>query len=121
MSKIETYRHILRSTPDWDNYLRQESRLPGPRANIELAKAVAEEGDQGTFIRYLRYDYTSAPVNSPDEFLAYCGVLGLGKLLSKGNLEFYQPSVPVPMTLAGESGRRSPWRFSLLGKRIWIA
>ena len=88
MSKIETYRHILRSTPDWDNYLRQESRLPGPRANIELAKAVAEEGDQGTFIRYLRYDYTSAPVNSPDEFLAYCGVLGLGKLLSKGNLEF---------------------------------
>jgi hypothetical protein len=88
MSKIENYRRILRSTPDWDNYLRQESRLPGPRANIELAKAVAEEGDQGTFIRYLRFDHTSAPANSPDEFLAFCGVLGMGKLLSKGRLEF---------------------------------
>lgn len=88
MNKIENYRRILRSTPDWDNYLRQESRLPGTRANIELAKAVAEEGDQGTFIRYLGFDHTSAPTNSPDEFLAYCGVLGIGKLLSKGKFKF---------------------------------
>lgn len=88
MSKINTYRQILRSIPEWDNYLRQESGLPGPRANIELAQAVAKEGEQALFIHYLKYDHVSAPMNSPDEFLAFCGVLGLGKLLSKGRLEY---------------------------------
>ena len=45
MSKRETYRAILRDMPDWDAYLLRESGLPGPRGNLELAQAVADEGD----------------------------------------------------------------------------
>ncbi len=85
MSKIELYRQKLRELADWDDYLLQESGLPGPRGNIELAQVVAEEGQQELFERYLTYTHKLAPVNSPYEFLAFCGVLGLGRLLAEGD------------------------------------
>jgi len=85
VSKIDDYRAILQGLPDWDAYLLQESGLPGPRGNIELAKAVAEEGDEVLFERYRAYDANRAPTNSPEEFLAFCGVLGLGRLLAEGD------------------------------------
>jgi len=75
------------SGEDWEAFLLQESRLPGPRANIELAHAVAEEGDDGLFERFLSFDAQKAPTNSPYEFLAFCGVLGLGRLLAEGRME----------------------------------
>jgi hypothetical protein len=37
MSKIEVYREKLRQLGDWESYLLSESRLPGPRANLELS------------------------------------------------------------------------------------
>ena len=40
---IDAYRTQLEQLADWDDYLRQESRLPGPRANLELLEA----GDRG--------------------------------------------------------------------------
>ena len=45
MSKRNEYRQTLRGLDDWDPYLLAESGLPGPRGNIELAQAVADEGD----------------------------------------------------------------------------
>ena len=36
---------MLRSLEDWDEYLLGESRLPGRRANIELARAVGNDPD----------------------------------------------------------------------------
>jgi hypothetical protein len=87
MKKADTYREILRTLDDWDPFLLQESRLPGPRANLELAHVVAEEGDEGLFEHLLSFDAEKAPTNSPYEFLAFCGVLGLGKLLSGGKME----------------------------------
>lgn len=51
MTKIEQYREILRATTDWDTYLRAESHLPGPRANLELAFAAAQEGEEVLFLR----------------------------------------------------------------------
>jgi hypothetical protein len=86
MTKTDQYRQILRGTNDWDSFLIQESGLPGPRGNLELAQAVAEEGDQALFLRYLALDASQAPQNTPGEFLAFCGVLGLGKLLAAGDL-----------------------------------
>jgi hypothetical protein len=83
MSKVDEYRLILRELDDWDAFL-QESGLPGPRGNLELARAVAEEGDEALFARYLALDAGQAPVNSPYEFLAFCGVLGQGKVLAQG-------------------------------------
>jgi hypothetical protein len=87
MGKQETYQEILRQLGrgDWEAYLLRESHLPGPRGNIELGRAVAEEGDETFFRHLLTYDSESAPVNTPQEFLAFCGVLGLGRLLAEGN------------------------------------
>jgi len=84
MSKIEEYRALLRETDDWDALLLKESRLPGPRANLELAHAVAEEGDEACFQHLLSFSPEEAPTNTPGEFLACCGVLGLGRLLAEG-------------------------------------
>jgi hypothetical protein len=91
MKKTDLYRAKLRQLPDWDVYLRQESGLPGPRGNIELAQAVADEGDERLFYRYLAFTADQAPTNSPDEFLAICGVVGLGRLLAEGDRAVLKP------------------------------
>jgi hypothetical protein len=90
MSKITEYQETLRKLPNWDEYLLHESGLPGPRGNIELAQAVANDGDRELFLRYLSYNEDIAPVNSPYEFLAFCGALGLGRLLAEGDLSLFQ-------------------------------
>lgn len=84
MSKVAEYREILRELDLWDAYLLEESKLPGPRANLELAFAVAQEGDESRFLRYADLDELEAPANSQLEFLAFCGVLGLGYLAARG-------------------------------------
>jgi uncharacterized protein YdeI (YjbR/CyaY-like superfamily) len=85
VSKTDEYRAILPTLDDWDSYLLAKSGLPGPRGNIELAQVVADLGDLPLFRRYLAYTPDIAPVNSPYEFLAFCGVVGLGRLLADGD------------------------------------
>jgi hypothetical protein len=85
--KTDTYRERLRELEDWEPFLLAESGLPGPRGNIELARAVAQEGNEEIFERFLGFDSEKAPTNSPYEFLAFCGTLGLGELLVEGNRE----------------------------------
>lgn len=87
MSKADEYRTKLYTLADWDAYLLMESGLPGPRGNIELAQVVADEGDRQLFRRYISYTPAEAPVNSPYEFLVFCGVVGLGRLLAEGDTE----------------------------------
>lgn len=87
MGKVEEYRAKLRTFDDWDAYLLSESRLPGPRANLELAFAVASEGSEAYFLRLSALDAKEAPQNTPEEFLAFCGVLGLGYLAARGEGE----------------------------------
>lgn len=87
MKKVDEYRNTLRTLENWEAFLLQESRLPGPRANIELARAVAEEGNEGLFEHFLSFHSEKAPANSPYEFLAFCGVLGQGKLLVEGKID----------------------------------
>ncbi|HNS51841.1 MAG TPA: HEAT repeat domain-containing protein [Anaerolineae bacterium] len=87
MTKIDLYRIALKSMLDWDEYLLEHSGLPEPRANLELAQAVAQEGDVTLFRRYLALDPERAPTNTPHVFLVVCGALGLGRLLSEGNRE----------------------------------
>jgi hypothetical protein len=94
MGKADDYRETLRTLEDWDSFLLEASGLPGPRGNIELARAVAEEGDEALFDRYLSFDPETAPTNSPQEFLAFCGVLGLGRLLSEGRMELLRALRP---------------------------
>jgi hypothetical protein len=77
MSKIDAYRQTLRERDDWIPFLRKESGLPGPRGNLELAYAVADEGNRKQFEQFLLFQ---AEENTPEVFLVFCGVVGLGKL-----------------------------------------
>ncbi len=85
MKKVDAYRETLETLDEWDSFLLEESGLPGRRANLELAHAVADKGGEEIFKRFLSFDSKRAPTNSPHEFLAFCGILGLGKLLAGGN------------------------------------
>lgn len=91
MSKSEEHRKILNRLQDWDDYLRAESNLPGPRGNLELAHAAADLGDRKRFEHFLTFDPQRAPVNTPDEFIAFCGVAGLGRLIAEGQSDLWPP------------------------------
>ena len=80
MSKKDGYRHTLRDLEDWIPFLRKESGLLGPRSNLELAHVVAEEGDKEQFEELMAVE---AQENTPDLFLLFCGIVGLGRLASK--------------------------------------
>jgi hypothetical protein len=84
MGRAEDYRRRLRELAEWDAYLLEHSGLPGPRGNLELVEAVADEGDEATFRRYLGFGPRRAPAGSREEFLAVCGTVGLGRLLAEG-------------------------------------
>jgi hypothetical protein len=83
MGKADDYRKTLQSLEDWDAFLLKESRLPGPRGNLELAAAVAEEGTETQFLHW------AAPGDMPAGFLAFCGVMGLGYLASRGGAQHF--------------------------------
>ncbi len=99
--RIQEYRDTLQSLPSpssevgrkaWRDYLTEHSGLPGPRGNPEMAPAVALEGSEAMFAGYLA-EFTPlevAPVNSPQEFLYFCGVLGLGRIVAEGKREYLQ-------------------------------
>lgn len=74
---------LLNISPrQWELYLKKHSHLPGSKANLELAKAFARVGTLMDFKKFIRLDHRAAPENTPDEFLTFCGVLGLGQYLS---------------------------------------
>lgn len=97
---IQAYRDTLRSLPSpssevgqkaWRDYLTEHSGLPGPRGNLELAQTVALEGNEAMFAGYLaEFTPQVAPVNSPQEFLYFCGVLGLGRMVAEGKREYLE-------------------------------
>lgn len=90
MNKVAFYQHELRELSDWELFLLGESGLPGPRGNLELAQAVALEGNLEQFNYFLGFTPELAPVNDPHEFLAFCGVLGLGFLAADGQPELVE-------------------------------
>ena len=81
MTKADAYRCDLRTLADWEPYLLAHSGLPGPRGNLELAHVAAEEASEAQLARWRALTSEKAPVNSPEEFLVFCGVLGLGREL----------------------------------------
>lgn len=85
MGKVEEYRQTLRELAEWEPFLLNHSGLPGPRGNLELAAAVAEEADESTLRRWAALGPVEAPFGSAQEFLPVCGVVGLGRLLATGD------------------------------------
>jgi hypothetical protein len=114
MSKKDHYREILNTLDDWDDYLRAESNLPGPRGNLELAHLVADLGDRNRFEHLLSFDPLRAPVNSPDEFLAFCGVEGLGRLIAEGQSDLW----PILRTFASDPRWRTREAVAMALQRV---
>ena len=67
----------MQTLKDWVPFLKKNSGLPGPRGNLELAYAVAEEGNENQFNHFLTFH---AEENTPELFVVFCGVVGLGRL-----------------------------------------
>ena len=88
MTKITEYRQTLKNLEDWIPFLLKESGLPGPRGNLELAQAVAQEGYGRQFEKLLSFS-AEAKENSPHVFLVFCGLVGLGKLAAQGEREIF--------------------------------
>lgn len=86
MTKSSEYRAKLKGLKDWTHFLMENSGLPGPRGNLELAQAVAEEGNFTQFKKFLSFQ---AAENTPEVFLVFCGVVGLGKLAAQGNFDLF--------------------------------
>jgi hypothetical protein len=84
-AKADAYREKLKTLKGWDALLLKESGLPGPRGNLELAQAVADEGSRAQFEHFLTFTPERAPTNTPGEFVAFCGVVGLGRLAAEGD------------------------------------
>lgn len=103
MSKTDDYRKTLRALHDWDTFLLSHSNLPGPRGNLELAQAAADEGTEQQFLCWAALDAEQAPVNTPGEFLAFCGVVGLGRLLAEGRRDL----LPLLRTRASDARWRT--------------
>jgi hypothetical protein len=77
VGRVAGYRVELRAVGrrGWTAYLREHSGLPGPRGNIELAQAIADEADPA---------YVDQLIATGDEYLVFCGVVGLGRRLADG-------------------------------------
>jgi hypothetical protein len=89
MTKIDNYRKKLKSLESWDSFLKKESGLPGPRGNLELAQAIADVGERSRFEHFLALDNEKATTNSPEGYLVFCGVVGLGKLIVEGKTKYW--------------------------------
>ncbi|HLX58169.1 MAG TPA: hypothetical protein VKR83_14195 [Ktedonobacteraceae bacterium] len=80
-------RALLDNPRPLEFYLREQSRLPGPRANLRLADDVAHllaaavggrAREVWHVIEYLTRDEKTLKTNTPDEFVVMCGVVASG-------------------------------------------
>jgi hypothetical protein len=117
MFRIEFYKEALSKTKDWKNYLLSNSNLPGPQGNLELMQAFVEVGSEKDFIPLLDYNPDKAPVNSPEEFLAFCGTVGLGKLISEGKHEYFQKLRELASDPRWRNREGVAWALQIIGKK----
>src|SRR5512139_1245495 len=77
VGRRDDYRRELRRLDAGERltYLRENSGLPGPRGNLELVEAIADEGVPAFFDLLIATD---------EEYLVVCGVVGLGRRLADG-------------------------------------
>ena len=82
MTRIDDERAAFRAAPDQEAYLRINSRLPGPRANLELLAAAADEVEAAWARRWADQQ---PGTDSTDVFLICVGLVALGRLLAAGD------------------------------------
>ncbi len=101
MGKHEQHRADLKTLltrSQWLDSLRSGSALPGPRANLELVAAAAEEADANTIHYLASLTPEQAPSGTAEEFLPVCGAVGLGRLLATGETA----AIPILRHLASD-------------------
>jgi hypothetical protein len=124
MSRKESYRKHLNDlinesleTGNEENltkYLTLNSNLPGPRGNLELAEAFADivkdyAGKKpqklwNLCLKLTQFSLAEAPVNSPKEFLVFCGARGVGVIGTS------QATFPKAMSSLKELASDPRWR-----------
>ena len=87
---IQKLKHLIDNSDKLENFLIENSNLPGPRANLELLFAMAEVFKNVDVLkRWAEIDAAQADVNDPRSFLPLCSAVCLGRLYTaKKNEEF---------------------------------
>ncbi|MFX0170225.1 MAG: hypothetical protein ACFE89_12865 [Candidatus Hodarchaeota archaeon] len=75
---------IINDPKKLEKFITENSNLPGPRGNLELAFALAEiYEDLNVLLKWINVTEDQADVNDPKSFLAFCAAVCLGKLYTK--------------------------------------
>lgn len=86
-SKVAAYIEELRQSDDWLTFLKEHSGLPGPRGNLELADAFAQTAPEALIRLAAALRPDEAPENTPEGFVAFCGVEAIGRLAAEGQVD----------------------------------
>jgi hypothetical protein len=81
----EAERAALLAAPDREAYLLAGSRLPGPRANLELIDAAGDALGREEALRLAALGPDEAPAGTTLEFLPCCGNAAIGRLIVEGD------------------------------------
>lgn len=82
MTRADVERAAFRAAPNRETYLRANSHLPGPRANLELLAAAAEEVETDWATAWAEREPGADP---SDVFLISVALVGLGRLMAIGD------------------------------------
>lgn len=77
-------RDALLAAPDRRAYLLDHSRLPGPRANLELLDAAGDVLPRDEALVLSSLSPAEAPAGTALEYLPCCGLAAVGRLLAEG-------------------------------------
>jgi len=113
MTVIDDYTLALQNQSDWIPFLIRESRLPGPRANLELAYAAARCACLEQAQTLLESDSPTYLDQSPETFPVLCGWIALGKFAGES------PAIRARLRNAASDPR---WRIReavAMGLQAW--
>jgi hypothetical protein len=82
----EAERAALLAAGDREAYLVANSRLPGPRANLELLDAAADVLTRDEALAFADLGPEVAPAGTAREFLPCCGNAAIGRLVAGGEV-----------------------------------
>jgi hypothetical protein len=84
-ARVAGYRTTLATLGDPLPYILSESRLPGPRANLELVAALGDILGPDLATAYASMRPEDAPGNEPAVVAVVGGIVALGRLLAEGD------------------------------------
>ncbi len=117
MGKMEEYRQALKEVNDVRAYLLDNSNLPGPRGNLELAQVAAMEIPADLLTGWTNLTADDAPVNTALEFLTFCGVLGQGRLTLEGDSQALERIVKAASDVRWRTREAAAMALQWIGKK----